>query len=229
MFEKVLFEIQSAMKIHSFIEGYKRIDIPEYPPEAIREAVVNAIVHRDYFERNTEIFIKIFTDRLEISNPANFPFQNTTFEEIKQMQLSKRRNQLIADAFEQVKMMEKEGRGLTTLGEMMNKHGLPAPIFEVGTQTFKIVLRNASENPNILQKSPFKNTVDFEGLNARQQQLINHMSKNEEPISRNEYMALSTITEKTATRDLQDLVKRTILVKQGQKRGTTYLLSVDVS
>ena len=144
------------------------------------------------------------------------------------MKLSKRRNQILADSFEQVKMMEKEGRGLDTLEEQMVEHGLPLPLFEVGTQTFKIVLRNASENPNLLQKSPFKNTFDFEGLNNRQQQLIQQMSKNDKPISRNEYMALVNTNEKTATRDLQDLVKRSILTQRGQKRGTIYLLTMNV-
>ncbi len=223
VFEKAYFEITERMNIQSFIEGYKRIEVPDYPSEVIREILVNAIVHRDYFERNTEIFVKMFSDRIEILNPASFPFENITFEEIKKQGLSKRRNPLVADAFEAVKLMDKEGRGLARIESAMAKHGAPVPVFEVGSKTFRVILHKVKD-PQILKNSQFSKTVDFAALNERQKALIGHMVAKKEPISRSDYVALLGVNAKTATRDLNDLVKRGVLIRLGAKKGAKYKL-----
>lgn len=221
------FEIRKNINTHSFVieGGLKRIDIPDYPVDAIREAVVNAVVHRDYFVQTSDILIKIFSDRLEITNPASFPFEDQTFEEIKRSGLSKRRNPLLADALYKMGWVEKGGRGLSKIENEMKSHGLPAPIFDVESKSFKLVLRNASENPKaLLHSSPYCKMVDFSSLNERQKEFLKKAESNKS-ISRGDYMQLLQVNEKTATRDLNDLVKRQILIREGQKRGTKYILT----
>ena len=119
--------------------------------------------------------------------------------------------------------MEKGGRGLSGMEVAMSQHGLPLPIFEVGSRYFKITLRNASDNPKILMKSPFINVIDFSGLNERQKTFIGAVGTGK-PVTRGEYMQLLKINEKMATRDLDDLVRRHMLVRMGEKRGTRYFL-----
>jgi len=225
MLEHAFFEIRKNMNVHSFVieGGLKRIDILDYPTNVIREALVNAIVHRDYFDRSTEIIVKMFSDRIEIINSVVFPFENVSFEEIRKSGLSKRRNPTIADIFQKAKIMEKGGRGLSGMEVAMSQHGLPLPIFEVGSRYFKITLRNASDNPKILMKSPFINVIDFSGLNERQKTFIGAVGTGK-PVTRGEYMQLLKINEKMATRDLDDLVRRHMLVRMGEKRGTRYFL-----
>jgi ATP-dependent DNA helicase RecG len=217
--------IRRNVKVYSFTEGLKRLDVPEYPLEALREAITNAVVHRDYFDRTTEVFIKIFTDRIEFLNPASFPFENYSFDEIRQSGLSKRRNPLLAQFFEDMHYMEQEGRGLTTIQDLMKKHGLPNPEFEVGSNTFKLILRT-SPNPDSIKHSPYARIADFTDLNARQLKFIEYLKEHgNRPTSRKEYMTITeTDTEKTASRDLEDLTQRRVVQRIGETRGTRYFL-----
>lgn len=230
IFEDAFIGIQRNIKIHSFVEGAQRFDVPEYPLEVIRECLINAIVHTDYFNKNTEIFIKIFTDRIEFVNPASFPFENVTFEEIKKTKISKRRNPLISHFFESIGRMEREGRGLSRIEIGMKEHGLLPPIFEAGSKTFMVTLRN-SEDKNKIKSSPFKKVVDYGRLNDRQILLINFMRTNKNiSISRTDYILLLTqngiITNPlNATRDLQELVGKNVLTKTGHTKGARYLLT----
>ena len=229
IFQKTFIELQRNMKIYSFIEGTQRFDVPEYPLEVLRECLINSIVHRDYYDR-TEMFIKIFTDRIEFVNPAGFPFENYSFDEIKRTKISKRRNPLIANFFEDLGFMEQEGRGLERIESGLKEHGLPQPIFEASQKTVSVILKNV-ENKDIIKNSPYKRIVDFGSLNERQSLLINHLSStNIRYVSRIEYiqMLLSKniqISELTASRDLQELVSKNVLTKFGDKKGTKYSLT----
>jgi ATP-dependent DNA helicase RecG len=230
IFKGAFLELKRTIKTYSFVEGAQRFDVPEYPLPVLRECLMNAIVHRDYFDKNTEIFIKFFTNRIEIVNPAKFPFENISFDEIKKTKLSKRRNPMLAEFFESIKLMEKEGRGLARIEEGMKEHGLPNPIFEVTENTFMVTLFNL-EDKEKLKNSPYKKVVDFSSLNNRQQLLVNEMSK-KKGISfvRADYMNLlknseEKITNLTASRDLDELVKKNVLSKIGEKRGTRYFVT----
>jgi len=230
IFEKSFIEIQRNIKVYSFIEGKQRFDVREYPLEVLRECLMNSIVHRDYHERNTETFIKIFTDRIEFTNPAGFPFENVTFDEIKKTKISKRRNPLIADFFESLGLMENEGQGLARIESGLKEHGLPEPIFDVGQKTFRVSLRNV-ENKTTIKNSPYKRIIDFGVINERQSILIDYLNKaNIKHISRGGYISLVTsksiqLTALTASRDLQELVGKNILTKVGDKKGTRYFLT----
>lgn len=235
IFDRTYLEIQKNINIYSFVDGKQRIDIPEYPLEVIRECLVNSIVHRDYFDRNVETYIKIFKNRIEIVNPASFPFENVTFDEIKKTKLSKRRNILIADFFESVGLMEKEGRGITKIEEGMKNHKLPLPLFEVAPKTFMVILKNV-EDKSLLKESLYKKVVDFGEINDRQSIIIQFLKeeqiKSNKPrhISRREYVKIITekgitITNITASRDLQELTSKNIFTKTGEKSGTIYFLT----
>ncbi len=225
LYSRALTEIQRNVNVFSFVDGSKRIDVPEYPPEILREALINAIVHRDYFDRNTEIFVKIFSDRIEFLNPASFPFENTSFEEIKKSGLSKRRNPIIARIMEQFKFMEQEGRGLKRIELLAEQHGLPKPLFEAGDRTLKVVIYNSSKTPEKIKASPIHRKIDFSALNERQIKLITQLRQHNTTINRKEYMTLVNTNEKTASRDLNDLVKRNILNPTGRARGRRYYLT----
>lgn len=230
IFQSIFLEIRKNMQTYSFIDGAQRLDVPEYPIEVIRECLINALVHRDYFDKNVDTFIKVFTDRIEIVNPAKFPFENTTFDEIRKTKLSKRRNPLLAEFFESLFLMEKQGRGLSRIENGMKEHGLPSPKFEINPTTLMVTLYN-SEDKKILKSSPYRRVVDFSLLNERQLVLIEYMNKNKpNPISRADYIKLlgtlkKTITPLTASRDLDELITKNVLTKAGETRGTRYFLT----
>jgi len=109
------------------IEGLRREDIPEYPMKALREAITNAVMHRDWFMEGANIFVEIYTDRIEISSPGGLP---------KGMKLSDlgrksiRRNALIADLLHRITFIEKAGTGIKRMREEAHDQRCPEPIFE---------------------------------------------------------------------------------------------------
>jgi len=109
------------------IEGLRREDVPEYPMKALREAVTNAVMHRDWFMEGANVFVEIYTDRIEISSPGGLP---------KGMKLSDlgrksiRRNALIADLLHRITFIEKAGTGIKRMRDEAHDQRCPAPIFE---------------------------------------------------------------------------------------------------
>jgi ATP-dependent DNA helicase RecG len=109
------------------IEGLRREDIPEYPMKALREAVTNAVMHRDWFMEGANVFVEIYTDRIEISSPGGLP---------KGMKLSDlgrksiRRNALIADLLHRITFIEKAGTGIKRMRDEARDQHCPEPAFE---------------------------------------------------------------------------------------------------
>lgn len=108
---------------------FERIDDPLYPPEALREAIVNALCHRDYSSGGGSLGIAIFDDRLEIISPGGLPF-GLTPEDLRRPHPSRLRNPLIAHAFYRRGIIEQWGRGTIRMIELTEQAGLTAPEFE---------------------------------------------------------------------------------------------------
>src|SRR3990172_8229445 len=105
------------------IKGVNRKDIYEIPFEALREAVANAIIHRDYSMRGTSLMVEVYDDRVEIVNPGIFPgAKKSDFSRI-----SVRRNERIADMFFRMDKVERAGTGIRRMREAMAAAELPTP------------------------------------------------------------------------------------------------------
>ena len=111
------------------IEKLKREEIPEYPMAALREAITNAIMHRDYFEAGANVFVEVYTDRIEVSNPGGLP-KGLPAEQFGTR--SVRRNMLIADLLQRIGYIEKAGTGIRRMREEAIAHGCPEPRFDPG-------------------------------------------------------------------------------------------------
>jgi ATP-dependent DNA helicase RecG len=92
------------------LDGLRRVDVPEIAVEALREAIINAFCHRDYYDPDY-IQVAVFKDRVEIRNPGKL-FGNLTIEDLRKGNVSQRRNPLIANLFRRIEMVEAWGRGM---------------------------------------------------------------------------------------------------------------------
>ena len=125
-----------------------RIDKPDYADRAVLEALVNALIHRDYIVPGSEIHIDMYNDRLEIQSPGGMfkgrPIQECDLDEIGSL----RRNPIIADLFHRMRYMERRGSGLKKILSETEK--LPGyteqlkPLFYSTTYDFRVVLKNAN-------------------------------------------------------------------------------------
>jgi ATP-dependent DNA helicase RecG len=122
--------IQRQLNVRSEIRGINRYDICELPLDALREAVVNAIVHRDYSMRGTNIYVAVYDDRVEIESPGGFTAGVTKQNFGK---TSIRRNLILADLFHRMGKVERMGSGIRRMKSLMKQAGLRPPVFESDT------------------------------------------------------------------------------------------------
>jgi len=120
--------------------GAGRIEMPDYPSEAVHEALVNAIVHRDYMIQGSEIHVDMYDDRLEVVSPGGMPdgkrIQDLNIDDIPSI----RRNPVICDLFSRLKLMERRGSGLRKIIDQYPEDALPS--FRSTEQTFVVTLKN---------------------------------------------------------------------------------------
>ena len=122
------------------IQGVKRIEKWEYPLEAVREAIVNAVIHRDYFS-TAPIFIRMDEYSIVVENPGTLPLQ-ISIEDLKRTHPSIPRNPIIAKIFFYWGYFEEWGRGTLMMIKKCIENGLPEPEFIEEKGFFKVVLKN---------------------------------------------------------------------------------------
>ena len=126
--------------------GSGRVEMPDYPEQAVHEALVNALIHRDYTEIGSEVHIDMFDDRLEIYSPGGMPdgsvVQNVDTDKVA----SKRRNPIIADVFSRMHFMERRGSGFRKIKadyrNAVNYSEKLEPVFESDSNAFYVILFN---------------------------------------------------------------------------------------
>lgn len=123
-YQEAIIFLKRHLSIRTEIKGVDRQDYYEIPMEALREAVANAIIHRDYSFRGTSIMVEVHDDRVVIQNPGGFP---AGMSRDKLGVLSVRRNELIADIFARMHRMERMGSGFKRIRKSMADAGLPFP------------------------------------------------------------------------------------------------------
>ena len=184
----------------------------EIPPDAIGEAIINAIVHRDYYS-NASVEVRLFSDRLEIWNPGSLP-GNMTLEMLREDHASVPYNPLLAESLYLARYIEKLGSGTQAMIHSCLNAGLPEPEFEQRGNSFVVT---------IWRDWLTDETIQSLELNERQQQLVVYLKSNKS-ITNSQYQELSGASRSTAKRDLEDLVEKTIISPKGKGRGRIYIL-----
>ena len=145
--------IKNNSKVRFAKEAQYRVDKPDYAERAITEAIVNALIHRDYIVLGSEIHIDMFDNRLEIASPGGM-FGGGTIQEYDVYNIrSMRRNPVIADLFHRMKYMERRGSGLKKI--ISETEVLPGykpefkPEFSSTAMDFKVTFKNLNYDSNL--------------------------------------------------------------------------------
>jgi ATP-dependent DNA helicase RecG len=192
----------------------QRDEVWDYPLEAIRESVINAVCHRDYtMPSNTEV--RIYDDRLTIWNPGGLPL-GITMEDLLKPHGSVLRNKGIGAVLYDMGLIEQWGSGISKMQNLCSSAGIPVPHFEEYQSGFLVEFRKNIYTEEYLRKL---------GLNERQQKAVLHV-KTTGKITNQELRELTDVVIRTASRDLEDLVRKGVLVKIGKTgRSTHYVLA----
>lgn len=194
-------------------DGIYRVETFEYPKEAIREALHNAIAHKDYTGA-TPIQISVYKDKIMIWNYGKLP-ENWTIDTLQKKHSSVPHNPDISNAFFRIGYIEAWGRGIRKMNEQCAEAGLPQPLYYYDSSGFWVVFRKDLYNEEDLQDK---------GLNPRQIKAIMYV-KEKGKITNSEYQKINTVARQTATKDLNELTKVfKLLINKGFGAGSYFEL-----
>jgi ATP-dependent DNA helicase RecG len=200
--------------------GFTREETSEYPLAAVRELLINAVVHRDYNVQGDNIHLYIFADRIEVHSPGGLPGP-VNIGNLLEERFS--RNAVIVQALSDLGYVERLGYGLNRVVEVMRQNGLQPPEFEETAGTFRVTLYAEQMQPIIDLPRSLDNYQALE-LNTRQQMALNFLIRRRRITNREFQELCPEVHSETLRRDLVDLVERDILIKIGDKRATYYIL-----
>ena len=206
--------IWEEMDKKAVVKGLQREDRTEYPPFAVREALVNAVCHRDYRLRGSCVEIHMHADRLQIVSPGGLPAY-ITIDNIVEEHYS--RNPRLVNGLYQWGYIEELGLGVDRMIEDMVAAGHPPPIFDARSHRFSVTLQNRTDPEKIIPQWE-------QQMNERQLKAMQFVQAHG-GITNRDYRTLCThVGAETLRLDLVDLVNKKLLLKIGDKRGTRYIL-----
>lgn len=191
-------------RVAAKVTGFERREITEYPYAAVREAIANAVAHRDYDREDVEVRVSIFADRIEVQSPGRLPAPLTLETLGEEYAL---RNRVIAELLFNIRYIERWNTGILRMRHLMRAHGLPEPVFQEIGQTFRVIFLGPGDD--ILDLIPEAGVTDLRalGLNERQVQALALMVNEGRELTNREYRELFGISYVTAFRDLAGLVE----------------------
>jgi ATP-dependent DNA helicase RecG len=186
----------------------------ELPPDAVGEAIVNAVAHRDYHS-HASVEVRLFADRLQVWNPGTLP-DTLTLDDLQHDHPSVPANPLIAESLYLTRYIEKAGSGTQRMIELCREAGLPAPDFELRGGSFVLTLWRDWLTDEVL--------AGF-GLNERQLLAVAWIKKHRR-ITNTDYQELASVAKRTAHRDLFEMLEKGIVDKLGTTgKGVAYRLA----
>ena len=205
--------VWSEMAISAVVKGLEREETFEYPQFAVREALVNAICHRDYRLRGRRIEVRMFSDRLEVISPGGLP-GFITVENIKEEHFS--RNPRLVGGLFHWGYIEELGLGIDRMIEVMEQAGHSPPKFDARPYSFALALHNERAQPALPEWS--------RDTNPRQARALQYIRETGSITNREYRSLIQAVSSETLRLDLVDLVDKGILTRVGAKKGTYYVL-----
>jgi len=200
------------------LAGLERVEETEIPMEAVREAIVNAVAHRDYQIRGDEIRVLMFSDRIEFYSPGRLP-GHVTVDNLVDERFS--RNETIVQILSDMGFIERLGYGIDRMMRLMARAGLPPPKFEETAAGFQVTLSARGEG--LVSDETEAERWRHLGLSERQQLAVAYMAEHGRITNREYQELVPDVSAETIRRDLADMVQKDLLLKIGKKRATYYI------
>ncbi len=209
--EDIYAYIDRANRIRAEFPGLKRVDTRDYPPEALREAMLNAIVHRDY-SYSGATFISFFDDRIEFVSLGGLP-KGIAMSDVM-MGVSVPRNRRLANIFYRLHLIEAFGTGILKIKECYIGCSRQ-PVVETSENAFKIALPNVNYAAETASRE--------NPLSEKEHQILEHISA-KQFVSRAEIEAAVGLSQSVTIRTLKRLLELGLIQKSGNGKNTKYYL-----
>jgi ATP-dependent DNA helicase RecG len=230
MAAEALAAVRKNMKRRSSVEGIGRRDVWEYPEAALREAIVNAMVHRDLSPaaRGTQVQIEMYPNRIVVKNPGGL-FGPVSVEDLADDGTSSSRNSFLLKVLEDVTLpgdprtvCENRGSGIRTMVESLRSAGMSVPRFEDRIASFSVTFPNHTLLDD--ETVAWIQSLGETGLTDSQHTGLAMLHKGGS-IDNPTYRNATGVDSRVATTELQDLVSRELVEQVGSRRWTEYRLS----
>jgi ATP-dependent DNA helicase RecG len=208
------------------VVGLNRIRLDEYPVEALREALVNAVAHRQYEDGGRKIILEVFSDRVIVSSPGLPPSPITVPILRKGKYRPCSRNPVLAQCLSYFHRIEERGSGFRRMRDQMLNHGLNTPLLGTDTGYFQVTFPGPGEKLDRIQvpETRLDVTPAIEAqLNERQRKMVGFLLTGEKLTSRKCEQEFG-ITRETASRDFALLMSLDLAARQGRGRSTSYVM-----
>ncbi|MEI8120886.1 MAG: ATP-binding protein [bacterium] len=220
--------LKRNMRHTTRVEGFARLQIDEYPYEALREAVVNAVAHRDYALTGSCIRLDKYVDRIEVMSPG-LPPAPITLEKIERLNyMPCSRNPNVARGLSFFERIEEQGDGLRRIVTSAQGIGLPRPEFRFRDGHFLVIFKGPGDDILKLKSQAARALVEIQNdslshLNASQRHILGILLRENE-VKVPALAAQLSVSEQAVRKALKGLVEEGLVVKSGQARETSYRL-----
>ncbi|RKU13761.1 hypothetical protein C6501_09200 [Candidatus Poribacteria bacterium] len=192
-------------------KSFQRDDKFEYPLEALREAIINGLIHRNYQEP-ADVRVFIFDDRVEIINPGSFPEDVSPHKPIHRPV-----NPILSQLMYDVGYVERYGSGIKMMQRLCKQSENKEPRFDLHPLETKVIFDSPIQEMTIVEIDDIS-----EDLNERQKNALFHVVKNGQIVTK-EYVEINRVSRGTAYVELRDLTDKGLLTVVGKGRGTKYI------
>ncbi len=194
--------------------SFQRDDKFEYPIEALREAIINALIHRNYQEP-ADVRVFIFDNRVEIINPGSFPEDVSPHKPIHRPV-----NPILSQLMYDVGFVERYGSGIIMMQRLCKEWENKEPRYDLHPLETKVIFDSPIQDTTLLEVEDIS-----EQLNDRQKKAFSYAQKHG-VISKKEYMDINQVSHRTAYEELKDMIGKRLLFMIGKGRGTKYTRKV---
>jgi len=219
--EELLQRFRARYREEEVMVGLLRVGVPEYSERAFREAVANALIHRDY-TRLGAVHIQWHDDRIEISNPGGFP-EGVHLGNIL-VTPPRPRNPLLADAFKRAGIVERTGRGIDIIFTEQLRNGRPAPSYERSTPTDVVLVLPGGQGNLAFVRLVVEENQAGRPLRLDELLILNCLWQ-ERSLTTAQASGLLQKSEADARAVLERLVEAGLVEGRGERKGRTYHLS----
>jgi ATP-dependent DNA helicase RecG len=206
--------MRRGMRLRSLV----REQATEYPLAVVREAIVNAVAHRDYAIRGEGIRVLMFSDHMEIYSPGRLP-GHVTLDNLVSERFS--RNEALVQILSDMGFVEQLGYGIDRMVSTMAEAGLPAPLFEETVAGFRVTLRGRGAELVSSESAP---RWGHHQLTSRQEGALAYVVRHGRITNREFHDLFPAVSDETIRRDLADLVDQGLIMKVGDRKATYYIL-----
>jgi len=222
--EEIMTQFRARNQEEEIMVGLFRLGVPDYSEQGVREAFLNALIHRDY-QKLGAVHFQWYEDRIEISNPGGF-VEGVTLDNLL-VTPPRPRNPRLADVFKRIGLVERTGRGIDTIFEGQVRYGRPVPDYGRTTEdSVTVILRGGPANLDfckwVVEQENAGYTLSLDAL------IILNELQYERRIDISRAVELTQKTEADVRSTLEHLVEYGMIEAKGEKRGRIYHLAASV-